>query len=349
MKASHLKNFTLIGGMPSSGSSLLSTMLDCHPEVYCGPETGIFSQPAMWNKSLSVKEVLLSKSMDIHQGITWVGPSKFGFVYNGHTQDQFVDYLNGDPSVESFVDWFFAPRLKKNKASVICEKTPSNAYGIASALRAFKEVKGIFMVRSLGGVIKSLGKRDYNVPYAMLRWLVAGNLAVNALEVYGAERVKIIRYEDLVNTPQETLRALCTFLGISEDSVQEMIALKSSDRFEDDPSITGSKGASAMWKNLPGQGISKTSLEVPELDDEALLYAKTLTLDPSLIAFYSHGVNAFTPSATSRLLGYPPLPTLVGDDLHLGQIRDVLMEGMSREIPNTPIPRFYWQFLTGKD
>ena len=301
----------------------------------------------MWDKRLSVKRTLLAGTMDVHNGLTWVGPYPLAIVYNGHSKEDFINYLQSDPSIEAFTDWFFAPRLHRHQVSVVCEKTPANAYAIPSALRADSSAKGVFMVRSLSGVSNSLTKRNYSLPYTILRWLVAANIAVNALDTYGPNRVHIIRYEDLIQETEATLSALCNFLEINLASIQEMITLKTSERLTSDPTINGKRGASSSWKNLPSQGISKTSLIVPPLSEDDLLHAKTLTLAPKLMELYSHSPRTLTASVISEHLGYPELRKLPNENGLLEQIKEILMEGIRLKKPGTPVPRFYWEFLTG--
>ena len=41
----------LVGCCPSSGSTLLSVMLDAHPDLMCGPELSIFAHPLVWRQT----------------------------------------------------------------------------------------------------------------------------------------------------------------------------------------------------------------------------------------------------------------------------------------------------------
>ena len=49
-------------------------------------------------------------------------------------------------------------------------------------------------------------------------------IALNALECFGPERIHILRYEDLVTSPEVTLKSLLAFMGVEhETSISLMI------------------------------------------------------------------------------------------------------------------------------
>ena len=118
-------------------------------------------------------------------------------------------------------------------ASVLCEQTPRNIYYAFHLLEAFPEARVVHVMRDPRAVLASQ-KRRYKVrelggrnvpaseilrlwlnyhPVTMVRlWLSATG---EALSLEGHPRFSLIRYEDLVGTPEATVGALCDTLGLA--------------------------------------------------------------------------------------------------------------------------------------
>ena len=121
-------------------------------------------------------------------------------------------------------------------AAVLCEQTPRNIYYAFHLLDAFPDAHVVHVVRDPRAVLASQ-KRRYrmrelggsNVPVAevvrlwlnyhpvtMVRlWLSATR---EAMAIGGHPRVRIVRYEDLVGSPEATVRGLCAALGLTYEA-----------------------------------------------------------------------------------------------------------------------------------
>ena len=125
-----------------------------------------------------------------------------------------------------------------------------------------------------------------------------------------------------------------------------MVDLKTSDRFNSDVTIDGSQGAASVWGTIPKNGLSKVSLSPAKLDSIAQLYASSLTLNPKIIEFYSHGLNVFTCNAIQRMLGYESISDGFQLDINPLSARSSLIESISEIKPNTLLERFYIELIS---
>lgn len=122
--------------------------------------------------------------------------------------------------------------VEQSTAVRICEQTPRNIYYAAHLLDAFPNARVVHVMRDPRAVLASQKNRHKirklggtNVPafevlrlwvnyhpFSMLRlWRSATR---QALEMQPHERFRIVRYEDLIAKPAETIKPLCEFLDI---------------------------------------------------------------------------------------------------------------------------------------
>lgn len=121
-------------------------------------------------------------------------------------------------SLERFAS--FAPA----GAALICEKTPRHVRHVGRILAYFADSRVILMVRDGRDVVASLKRRCGELACSIRRWSAD---ARETLRWRGADRVMLVRYEELVTDPQNTLTAVCGFLGLAYED--RML------RFHEDP------------------------------------------------------------------------------------------------------------------
>src|SRR5262249_23741588 len=104
--SSHLSRLVFAGGSPRSGTTLVQRILDCHPEIYGGPEFDF-----------------VPEAMDL-----------FGRM-QGSVQSGRIDALvDEDVLVHAFrglLVSLFLPKLQAEGACFLSEKTPSNVLAFA--------------------------------------------------------------------------------------------------------------------------------------------------------------------------------------------------------------------------
>lgn len=276
----------LIGCCPSSGSTLLSVLLDLHPQLFSGPELSLFAHPFVW--SFSGKE--LSERMrfaqmgdpsqsplrwDLRDGfVPYLG---FGDLQNlswyGVSREAWQHISDTAVSGAELADAILGRACRKAGKQIWCEKSPPNLYAAKSFLASFPEGRVLLLVRDGRDVVCSLSKRQLTTGEAAAIWLLE-NAIIRELASHPS--VKVVSYENLVQSPLATLNEIASFLGVTPFTESMLEGLPGSRRSLQDASIKV-----AVWTSTPDQGIQTKSVgrwksDLPE-DDLALFVAHELT------------------------------------------------------------------------
>ena len=201
----------ILGNAPSSGSSLLVSLLGTHPDIFQTGELNIFDK-ADWcaDRTGDLKHRWLEyarRRYDLHFPFEHAA-----FFNNFDTPPNFPDYEGGFAS--------FAVHTMKQLAleagvSSFVEKTPNNIFSIPHIHSRIEDVRFVMIVRHPVSVYKSLRKRNYDPFTSVARWYFP-NLVVNAMG--SRERTLVIRYEDLTSNPYEEIKRVFEFLDIPAPS-----------------------------------------------------------------------------------------------------------------------------------
>lgn len=96
------------------------------------------------------------------------------------------------------------------KKSYLLEKTPKHLYGTSDIRQHFPDVKFIVTARNAKDVIWSLKNRSGDFLSSLNRWTDDHTASLELLNQPGTH---LVRYEDLIEQPEETLQAICNFIG----------------------------------------------------------------------------------------------------------------------------------------
>ncbi len=196
----------IIGGAARSGTTLLRAMLDCHPSICCGPELKILSRVA-----------------DMYRFMTTAAPTVLAAYKLSNAE--FAAQLR--QLVESMVTPL---RLSTGKLRW-GEKTPVNILHFAELAEVFPDGRFIHVVRDGRDVTCSLVTMDWNRPggteklefvqnmsNAAAYWNQAVRSGLHAATLPKlAGRILLVRYEQLVNNAEATLREVLNFVGEAWD------------------------------------------------------------------------------------------------------------------------------------
>lgn len=299
--------FVVAGGCPSSGSTLLSLMLDSHPEIYCGPELNVFSHPGLWDGRRSVEDIV-SMGKEVHPlsyGVTWARIPPLALEYNLRTMNELQEAACGLKNVNDLVRFFFEQRCNMENKRLVCEKSPSNVYAILTALETNPNVRVILTVRNIVDVLDSLGRRGCHGPISNIRWLSHTALALEAQKRFPG-RTYLLRYEDMLEDTFRVLEEICFFLGVEAGAnIDRMAARTHTLRCNEDPTVQETSNAVKAWKLSPKDGIPSEwkSRRAERTKDEKIylnhLFIAKNTLEP--FGYRNPVLNARTLSAK---LGY---------------------------------------------
>ena len=202
----------LIGGSPSTGSSLLRRILNRHPDVFCGSESSLFCKPGLYSDWSKNKTRLLSKS---YWGIKNAGWHHFiglslddEYNLNKSELNSLIDKSNW---FSEFIENLYEPILEKNDKIIWAEKTPSNVFCFNEFIDSFPEGQIVHIVRHPQDCIASLINRGMKLYQAVAVYLVNVN---QALQLQDLSRLYTIKYEDLVVQPELTIKELFNFLDL---------------------------------------------------------------------------------------------------------------------------------------
>lgn len=169
------------------------------------------------------------------------------------------------------------------------EKTPRHIFRVPEILERFPNARVICMVRDPRAVVTSYrdwkkqnkkldsehdpesklkrersersndrARKSYNILLLSMLWCSAINAALAAQKQFGAQRVRILRYEDLVSDPETQLRNITAWLGLDYDPGMLEIPLHNSS-FSDGKR---SRGLSTEPVNRWRQKLSNTEIGI---------------------------------------------------------------------------------------
>jgi len=188
----------IIGGCGRSGTTILSAILNAHPNLYCGPESRLLSTP-----SLNPKSLAHDFEVDERRIRTWLSETSSKF---------------------EFAERFFRELTHDHGKGRWSEKTPGNILVLDRLFASFPKAKFIHAIRDGRDNVCSNRThpkyklvRGKQVETGILRpiddcaerWVryVSAGLAYR-----DDPRYHEVKYEDVVNAPEETARRLFEFI-----------------------------------------------------------------------------------------------------------------------------------------
>ncbi|CAF0704732.1 unnamed protein product [Brachionus calyciflorus] len=184
-----------IGGYVSSGTSLMRSILDVHPDVKCGPEIKI---PNMFAQVEKLRENEIIKNATESAGL----------------DDTILKRALGLYSYYIFLN-------NVDNAKRLCSKEPFNLNYIEFFKSVFPKSKFILIVRDGREAAFSVIKRWYGEKYEfenflkfLSEWESWYEISYPQCVRTGRDYCKIVRYENLVRNPRETIKEIAHFLDL---------------------------------------------------------------------------------------------------------------------------------------
>lgn len=194
-----------IAGAPRSGTTLVQNMVDCHPQIYAGPEFGRIPNIIALRRALA------------------------GSVKRGRIDD-FCNLSDIDEAIGSLIERLLLPAAERNRCRYMCEKTPWNILAFPDLLSILPKARFVHVVRDPRAVVASMlevGRRSDRLNLPAPDFTRDIGLAVRYVETcfnIGARiqqeepnRVYVLKFEDWVSDPEVQSRKLCGFIGVDWD------------------------------------------------------------------------------------------------------------------------------------
>ena len=221
-------------GTMRSGSTLLRLVLDSHPHIAMGEETGFMGALAA-----------TTAIPNWRYGREWYG--RLGWS---------ADEL--DARLREFYGGMFERHAARQGKQRWGDKTPLHSWHMEQMSRVFPDAVFVAIVRHPGGVVASLRRRfHWDVTEAAAYWESTNVEVLRRGAALGDDRFVLLRYEDLVREPEAVMRELTAWLGEpwspdvlrhhevqgakgaprlvdGSTSTRETISAKRADRWQDD-------------------------------------------------------------------------------------------------------------------
>jgi hypothetical protein len=263
----------LIGGCGSSGTTLLSHLLNAHPKIACGPELYLFCKKQLYTDpefSIARLEELLTNGiatrgvLDTDRLASSTSQKEHymrGFLrnYEAHSlsKEDLITIAGKSPYFKDFTEQIASLILERSNKCYWAEKTPTNCYCIPEILSLYPSAKYIQMVRDGRDVVLSLMKRESTPEQSVRRWIYDTALGLSHRT---HDRYFELKYEDLVTNPHGVMKTIFEFLGIEADIeaiLQEAQANPSREQIHSSwnqkPNSPISPKSVGLWKQEPLQ------------------------------------------------------------------------------------------------
>lgn len=216
------EKIVIVVGLPRSGSTLVTRILNLHPDIFISPETHYFFK--IWAKRKLLGNLEERKNFDKLRSYIKELP-----ILDPHWRQcnlsiekirrYFIEY---NSIKESYARLFLA-LLKSisNEKMIVGEKTPLHSYFLDEIYNLFNslDLKIIFVQRDVRAVVASTLKSgwsgDPNHLKPVFRWKRCIRMLENfKLTTKKSEIIWVARYEDIVKSPLKTVKEMCGFLGV---------------------------------------------------------------------------------------------------------------------------------------
>ena len=203
---------TFLVGCPRSGTTMLAALIDRHSQFAVPPETHFF--PRTYRKSVASPTIDgLLESLTSNPRMADLGLDID--VIRARLAEHPVTYA----SLLAIVLMDFSARAGKPRSA---EKTPMHLMYVPEIVRWFPQSRIVCIVRDGRDVALSLRNVPWMHNYLRVHsysWRYNAQLALQYQREY-PNQVLLIRFEDLVQSPQDTLTAVMQFIGSNFEAGQ---------------------------------------------------------------------------------------------------------------------------------
>jgi hypothetical protein len=208
--------FFFLTGRARSGTTLIRTVLDAHPQVCIPVESPyilklyrIFGASPRFSPSLIqafYRELINIKDFD-----------KWPLDFDDLEKD-LRTFLPGSTLADAvrYINLHYISLFPKEKIRVIGDKNPPYSLHLKTMLKIMPEAPLIYVVRDPRDQVLSMKKHNLysgNIVFLAKRWVDSVEEFLQLKKQTG-KKICLLRYEDFVANPHDKLRDICDFLNI---------------------------------------------------------------------------------------------------------------------------------------
>lgn len=236
-------------GPSRSGTALVRSILNGHPSVHLAGETHYFDDlrgrvGERCLRALTAAERRVTEDYFLalaHRPYGHEGDPEKSRHSRAALQAEVAKVGGEHPGSDHYLEAFCRLEATSNGATVWGEKTPRHVFRIPDILSVFPTARVICLSRDARAVVASYrdwrnqggfdfandpgheqtltkdherARRSYHPIIISMLWKGALNAAFSAYDTFGAERVRVQRYEDLVDEPESSIHSLAKWAGL---------------------------------------------------------------------------------------------------------------------------------------
>jgi len=204
-----------IVGVPRSGTTLMTTLLSAHTHIAISPETHFLDE---WLPRYQPWCILQRTDHLQRFWQDWSSSARFSYFGVGPEQVQQRLQAQGNVSFKAlFQSLLEAYAISQGKPRW-GEKTPMHYRHLQTLLNWYPDARIIWMIRDPRAVVASL----LPLPWASNSARSNAQHWLRSLQLFERrwqqdDRVLLVRYEDLVAIPEQTMIQVCDFIGEAYD------------------------------------------------------------------------------------------------------------------------------------
>lgn len=202
-----------IVGMPRSGTTLVSNMLNASGQIYIGSETHFYQIFDIWKKKK--RKFLTKKDFISFFFDSACNPYLQYLDLSSEELNEIKQNSYRDVGGNLLLELLCSMEARKKKINRWGEKTPGHFEYIDYLLRDFDTTRIINIIRDPRDVFLSLSKVDWSNKNP-LTFCLRYKKNIEVVKKYiNSNYFKLIKYEDLVANPEDNMKEICFFMDIT--------------------------------------------------------------------------------------------------------------------------------------
>lgn len=203
-----------------SGTTLLASILDSHPQILIPPEQFVMHKVIAkyklynWMPWSDLCNVIVGDFARSRTNVNWQ-------LETAQLLTVLAELAPEKRSLRNIIDTVYRAYGKQHKQSfsIWGDKTPKNSARVENLLEVFPDAHYLALIRDGRDVVSSILEKNANrnIDYACEKWMQSVETINKARKSIRADQFCVIRYEDLVVDPLKTVRKILKFLNCDGD------------------------------------------------------------------------------------------------------------------------------------